>query len=173
MPHNCKPRPASTTRFLGASCNIGAMGPSKRKVDFDRPPRKLKSSRLRNGYHVIVLCNDKGHLSQRVHRVVCQAFHGPPPSKAHQASHLDDNKENNTPSNLAWETGKENMDRRIVNGIDDCGHRNKRALLDEVQIKEMKRLLSLAEYTHKEIGEMFGVSRVFVTKVANGHRYAR
>jgi hypothetical protein len=52
------------------------------------------------GYH---------HLAgERVHRIVCVAFHGPPPSNQHVVDHIDTNRANNRPENLRWLTRLEN-----------------------------------------------------------------
>ena len=41
-------------------------------------------------------------------RLVCLAFHGPPPSPRHEVMHRDENSLNNRPANLAWGTRREN-----------------------------------------------------------------
>src|SRR5690349_20840109 len=45
----------------------------------------------------------------RVARLVCEAFHGPPPPGRSVAMHTDENSRNNRPDNLAWGTQKENL----------------------------------------------------------------
>jgi hypothetical protein len=45
----------------------------------------------------------------KVHRLVAEAFHGPPPFDDAVAMHLDENAANNRPSNLRWGTQKENL----------------------------------------------------------------
>jgi HNH endonuclease len=44
----------------------------------------------------------------KVHRLVCEAFNGPPPENA-VCMHLDENALNNKPENLRWGTQKENL----------------------------------------------------------------
>lgn len=55
-----------------------------------------------------------------VHRLVCMAFHGPPPSEDSVARHLDDDKMNNSPGNLAWGSVRQNNVDSVRNGK----HRN-------------------------------------------------
>lgn len=45
----------------------------------------------------------------KVHRLVCEAFHGPAPEGKNVVIHLDENALNNRPENLKWGTQKENL----------------------------------------------------------------
>lgn len=45
----------------------------------------------------------------KVHRAVCEAFHGPAPFDGAVVIHLDENAHNNRPENLKWGTQKENL----------------------------------------------------------------
>ena len=45
----------------------------------------------------------------RVHRIVCSAFHGNPPTDQHVVDHIDTNRANNRPENLRWVTRLENV----------------------------------------------------------------
>ena len=47
--------------------------------------------------------------NMKVHRLVCEAFHGPQPFKKAVVIHLDENAHNNKPCNLKWGTQKENL----------------------------------------------------------------
>lgn len=45
-----------------------------------------------------------------VHRLICTAFHGPPPDPSQfHVSHLDGDPSNNAADNLGWKTPSENM----------------------------------------------------------------
>lgn len=45
----------------------------------------------------------------KVHRAVCEAFHGPSPFAGAVVIHLDEDALNNRPENLKWGTQKENL----------------------------------------------------------------
>lgn len=45
----------------------------------------------------------------KIHRLICEAFHGTPPFKNAVCMHIDENAANNKPTNLKWGTQKENL----------------------------------------------------------------
>jgi hypothetical protein len=45
----------------------------------------------------------------KVHRAVCEAFHGPAPFERAVVIHIDEDAHNNRPENLKWGTQKENL----------------------------------------------------------------
>jgi hypothetical protein len=47
--------------------------------------------------------------NMKVHRLVCEAFHGPPPFDRAVVIHLDEDATNNRADNLKWGTQKENL----------------------------------------------------------------
>lgn len=54
-------------------------------------------------------CYGKFFGNIKVHRAVCEAFHGPPPFEGAVVIHLDEDAHNNRPGNLKWGTQKENL----------------------------------------------------------------
>ena len=63
--------------------------------------------RQKSGRFVIALKH--GETPKKVHRFICEAFHGPPPFETAKCLHIDENNGNNIPSNLKWGTQKENL----------------------------------------------------------------
>lgn len=45
----------------------------------------------------------------KVHRLVCEAFHGPAPKGMEIVIHIDEDATNNKADNLKWGTQKENL----------------------------------------------------------------
>lgn len=73
-------------------------------------PVVMKLQRGNRGHSWAGLVNAEGRQVTRfVHRMVCEAWHGPPPTPKHQAAHGDCDKENNRPENLRWATQAENL----------------------------------------------------------------
>lgn len=56
-----------------------------------------------------------------VHRAVCVAFRGLPPSTKHHAAHSDGNRSNNKSSNLRWKTPSENEADKVLHGTSRLG----------------------------------------------------
>lgn len=50
----------------------------------------------------------KGHKTLKVHRLVCEAFNGPP-EDGRVCMHLNEDSSDNRPENLAWGTQMENL----------------------------------------------------------------
>jgi hypothetical protein len=54
----------------------------------------------------ILVVNGTTH---KVHKLIAEAFHGPPPFTDVVAMHIDENAANNRASNIKWGTQKENL----------------------------------------------------------------
>lgn len=69
--------------------------------------RILKPGTNHNGYFYVSLSDDRGKAKGfLVHRLVCEAFHENPKDKP-CVNHIDENKTNNTATNLEWCTRKQ------------------------------------------------------------------
>ena len=63
-------------------------------------------------FRIVMLWDNQQGRRQRpraVHRLVCEAFHGPAPFPDAVVMHLDEDGKNNRPDNLKWGTQRENM----------------------------------------------------------------
>jgi len=134
-------------------------------------PKKLKPGTWENGYkHVNIRIANKKYYSAGVHRLVCMTFNRLP-KKGETASHLNGVRDDNRAKNIIWESLKKNHARKKQHGTDDNGFRNSRAKINKNQYIEILALLKNGRYTHEKIGEMFGVNRVFITKINTKQRY--
>ena len=83
-----------------------------------RTPQVSSLGRVRTAYGIVTEGTDRTDGYRRakingktpyVHRLVAQAFLGPPPSKEHtQVNHIDNDPANNRADNLEWVTPLEN-----------------------------------------------------------------
>jgi hypothetical protein len=67
------------------------------------------------GYPELTLCRDGKPYNVRVNRAICEAFHGCPPTAEYHAAHLNGNRSDNSPANLAWKMP-------VANEADKVGH---------------------------------------------------
>lgn len=74
---------------------------------------RILQPNLSEGYLMVGLCKSGRQSTIRVHRLVAEAFI-PNPENKRTVNHIDENKLNNTITNLEWATDKEN-----------CGHGNR------------------------------------------------
>lgn len=74
-----------------------------------------------SGYERVVVYGRK----VRLHRLVLLAYAGPPPSPRHHGAHLDGDKSNNLPTNLAWKTPEENEADKRAHGTAPRGGRTR------------------------------------------------
>ena len=72
-------------------------------------PRYGSPCRTRkNGQYKCMYITYRGIGNKIVHRLVCEAFHGPPPKGKNVVIHLNENAYDNRPVNLKWGDHKEN-----------------------------------------------------------------
>lgn len=74
-----------------------------------QPTRGTETRASKEAAHVYLGIYAKFYGNIKVHRAVCEAFHGPPPFEGAVVIHLDENALNNDPDNLKWGTQKENL----------------------------------------------------------------
>ncbi len=73
------------------------------------PTYGVKTRASKTARHVYMGIQNKFYGNMKVHRLVCEAFHGPAQDESHVVIHLDEDATNNRPENLKWGTMKENM----------------------------------------------------------------
>lgn len=74
-----------------------------------KPVFGVRTKASKTARHVYMGLYSKRFGNMKVHRLVCEAFHGPAPSKRSVVIHLDEDATNNRPENLRWGTQKENL----------------------------------------------------------------
>ena len=131
-----------------------------------RRPRFLKPIRM-GGYCGLVLKTASGGKEkQYLHRLICEAFHGPCPPKS-QCRHLDGQKINNSASNLRWGTVSENEKDKNEHGIALLGLRNPMAKLSAAKVRRMREIREADGSSYAEIASRFSVSPMAAYRAIN------
>lgn len=126
-----------------------------RRRDSLRPARVWKWER----YWLVQLRRGPNNwMTRSLHRVVAEAFLGPPPTQQHQAAHNDGDVDNNAVSNLRWATPRENVADRNRHGTSPVGERNGRAICSEAAVLLARRLRATG-LSFAKIGKRIGVSK--------------
>ncbi|MEW2478708.1 NUMOD4 motif-containing HNH endonuclease [Mycobacterium sp. NPDC049093] len=83
-----------------------------------RKGRELKQHLAKNGYMTSVVSVASKRINVRVHRMVCETFHGLPTEVRPDVRHLNGVKTDNRAENLCWGTKSENMVDKQRHGTD-------------------------------------------------------
>jgi len=105
-----------------------------------------------------------------IHRLVCAAFHGAPEPKQ-VAMHLDNDPDNNVPSNLRWGTHRENIQQAVDDGLMPRGEEVKNSKLNRHKVLKIRKLRK-AGYKLREISDRFKVSEGMVSRICAGKDWA-
>lgn len=132
--------------------------------------RKMKPALSKFGYLYTTIRVNSQRKQIRIHQIVCESFHGKKPSWAECVRHLDGNKNNNVPSNLAWGTNIENHADRKTHGTGTEGIKNGQALLSNHDVIELKKAYASGE-TQSDLAKRFNVSQSTVSKIVCGRRW--
>lgn len=114
----------------------------------------------KNGYLKVGVSVDAAWSNQSVHRLVATAFNGPCPNGL-QCSHLNGDKRDNSPGNLAWVTCKENISHKNIHGTMARGERQGLAKLNEQQILEIRA----GKWPLRKTAKEYGVSKSLVSLI--------
>lgn len=131
-----------------------------------RPALILKATPTQCYGHLTVGLVVKGRKTKRVlvHRLVCEAFHGPcPPDKQHCA-HGDGDPANNKSDNLRWATAQENSEDTRRHGKLRQGEDSNLSCLSEDDVR-MIRARSAAGETGYRIAKDIGLTATGVYKI--------
>ena len=79
-----------------------------------------------HGYPTVGLSLNGAVHRRLIHRLVCEAFHGPAPSALHQVAHGDGIRTNVIAANLRWATRSQNMEDARAHGTMAIGSRHGR-----------------------------------------------
>lgn len=151
---------------------VSECGDVRRKKDapIHQSGRRLKGVVDPDGYiHYTLRTPSGGSSSATAHRLVAEAFLGPPPSPNHEVAHRNGSRLLNVPSNLRWSTSLQNQRDRIDHGTDPKGQRNGRARITDDDVRYIRRRyreLKLSRQPVAELDRKFGLTRSQIIRIA-------
>jgi HNH endonuclease len=129
---------------------------------------KEKTARNGKGYKVISYRENGKKFIVLQHRVLYAYYHGLDsldPNKT--INHIDGNKDNNTKENLEQISVNENVSHAHQNNLLPRGSDKTLAKLDEEKVDHIRFLLAIG-MKHRDIAEIFGVSKSTITNINTG-----
>jgi len=139
------------------------------------PGRILRGEQDKDGYRLVRLYrNGQGKLL-KIHRLVCWAFNGPPPTTEHQVNHKNGVKNDNRVSNLEWVTPSEQQihacyvlgQNHQFNVPHYRGEEHANAKLTAEDVLLIRELQITGQYTLTELGKLFGVTKQNIRSVVS------
>lgn len=132
---------------------------------------ELARSPTSHGYSCVRLMRDKRAHWLTVHRLVCEAFHGPAPSEKHEVAHNDSDRSNNRASNLRWATRIGNFADKRTAGTHREGEAVPWAKLTERDVRTIRRLIAEG-VSVTAIARAYEVSNGAIDGIKSGRNWA-
>jgi hypothetical protein len=114
-------------------------------------------------YLKVTLVMNGIRLERRINRLVCEAFHGPAPTPAHEAAHQNGQLHDNRTENLSWKTRIEIKAGELSRGTRTRGERHGSAKLTEAEVQQIRSMEG--DLPNSQIAELFGVDHCTVTDI--------
>ena len=148
------------------SCPIPVNLPGVRPFVHPMSNRILRQTTAPRNYRQVMLHTGvkSERRTVRVHRLVCEAFHGPAPDGKPHVLHGDGDPSNNTVANLRWGTHEENIREAARHGSIKSGETHPRVKLSDKDVENIRRLRERG-ISYKEIASRFGVHWCYVQKL--------
>jgi hypothetical protein len=124
------------------------------------------------GYLYVDLRQDGKRLKTGIHRLVALSFHGEPPTKEHEAGHLDGKRLNNAAGNLAWLTHSENEKQKKAHGTAHdpgmFGEAHPMAKLTDAAVRQIR----VSDAPTGSLSAQFGVSPSTIRRAKRADSWA-
>jgi hypothetical protein len=122
------------------------------------------------GYPRVSLHRRRARTQVAIHRLVAQAFIGPP-AVGRECNHRDGDKTNNRVSNLEWVTGPENRDHAVRVGLTVAirGEGNGQHKLTQEQVGEIRALRG--KVLGRILAVRYGVTKSAISQIQLGQTW--
>lgn len=126
----------------------------------------LSPALSKSGYFVCVLCVKGRMKTFLVHCLVASAFLGDKPH-GFDVNHIDTDKQNNLVGNLEYITKSANTSHAYKHGLCLNGELHPKAKLKDIDIPEIRRMISSGEDV-SSVARRFGVVSATISRIAKG-----
>lgn len=171
MDQELKPIPVSPNEDYAAGSD-GKIYSRTRYAGFGRKERvawyALEGHKSNRGYMTVSLCHENRKVTKTVHRLVCMAFHGMPPTATHQVRHLNGNRKDNRPENLAWGTQAENWTDRRLHGNGTSGESHPMSKLSDVDRGHIRYAVAMGLCSRRHAARVLGMSQSAISEICRG-----
>lgn len=135
------------------------------------PAGTILAGSLCNGYRRHNLKFEGKFRTFRTHRLVCEAWYGPPPSEEAHAAHNDGDRQNNHFSNLRWATALENARDRIKHGTNCAGQSNPAAKLTPAEVQAIRNAFTGQRGQPTKLSRAFNVSKTTIRNIVKSKNW--
>ena len=136
-----------------------------------RGGRALKPFQRKDGYCTIGLWRDGKQATCLIHRLVCEAFNGPPSNPTDHAAHDNGISNDNRAENLIWKPAASNLEDKRRHGTHSAGETHGGAHITEAAVVRAFELRADG-LTLKEIGNDVGLHFSTVAEILARKRWA-
>lgn len=162
--------PSYSASADGTIFRNGRMGKDTSYRPVFRPGGAIKSRDNGHGYQAVILSERGKRIDAYVHRLVCLAFHGAPPTSEHDCRHKNGRRSDNAPSNLGWATKLENEADKFIHETNPAGERHPASVLtDEIVLEAREMAKSGMKIV--EIAKALGFGRLIIRDAVRGDRW--
>ncbi len=150
--------------------SVSSFGRVRRDDAFDRLGRRVptagriirpRTANRRTEHLVVTLSSGGRRLDRLVHRLVADAFLGPPPEGCNFVCHVDGDATHNHAPNLYWGNGTTNAHDRTMHGRTLRGSQVGGSKLTPEDVLAIRK----ARGSQRQIGETFGVSQANIQSI--------
>ena len=124
----------------------------------------LRQATKKSGHRSVMLYIDSKGKRLHVHRLVLQAFSGPPPEPQFECAHGDGNPSNNRVTNLRWATTSGNHADKVAHGTHNRGEAHPLCTVSDDTVKAIRS----SGLTASKAAGKFGVSLKYASAVLTG-----
>lgn len=110
------------------------------------------------GYRHVALCRNGFNKTSYLHRVVLEAFCGPPPFEGAECCHNNGNRGDNKLTNLRWGSRKENCEDRARHGTEPFGTGRVISKLKEHDVISMRKRYREGTASTYSLAKEYGLS---------------